>query len=138
MNHALQRILYVEDDEVFHDIAKLALEVVGAYTLKICFSGQDAVQSAPEFGPDLVLLDDNMPGMDGPSTFKKLREIPGLDSVPILFMTANVSPREVEQFMQLGAADVIPKPFDPLTLSQTIEHIWKNINRLQGEAAETE
>ncbi len=128
MDHVLQRILYVEDDEVFHEITRLALEEVGSYTLKICFSGQDALRSAPDFAPDLILLDARMPDMDGPATFKKLKEIPQLASVPILFMTANVLPREVEHFKKLGAADVIHKPFDPLTLAHTLENIWQKIN----------
>ena len=137
MDHVLQRILYVEDDEDFHEIAKLALEVFGSYTLKVCISGPDAIRSAAAFAPDLMLLDAMMPGMDGPATFKELREIPQLASVPIIFMTANASPREVEQFMKLGAADVIPKPFDPMTLAHTIQKIWVKINGRQGETAGT-
>ncbi len=138
MDPVLRRILYVEDDENFHEIAKLALEVVGGLTLKACFSGPDAISSAAAFAPDLILLDDRMPGMDGPTTLKELRRIPQLASIPAFFITANASPPEIEHFMNLGAADVIPKPFDPMTLAHTIQIKWEKISRLQGETTGTE
>lgn len=128
MNTVLQRILYVEDEQDFHEIARLALEDIGGLQLKVCSSGPEALDAASAFYPDMVLLDAMMPGMDGVETFKKLRNLSELDSVPILFMTANALPGEIARFMELGAADVIPKPFDPMTLSQTIQDIWEKIS----------
>jgi CheY-like chemotaxis protein len=88
----------------------------------------DAISSAASFAPDLILLDDRMPGMDGPATLKELRRIPQLANVRAFFITANASPQEVEHFLNLGAADVIPKPFDPMTLAQTIQKKWEIIS----------
>jgi len=126
MTHELKKILYVEDEADIQAVATIALETVGGYQLKICSSGDEAISTAAAFAPDLFLLDVMMPGMDGPTTLGKLREIPSLKDVPAIFMTAKVQSNEVEQFKQIGALDVIPKPFDPMTLAERIKAIWEN------------
>lgn len=121
---ALQRILYVEDEPDIRAVAKIALEMVGGFTAKICSSGEEALQEAVAFAPEMILLDVMMPGMDGPSTLKALREMPELSQVPVAFMTAKVQPNEVAHYKSLGALDVIPKPFDPMALAGQIRAIW--------------
>lgn len=123
--NTLQRILYVEDEADIQAVAKLALELVGGFTVKICSSGEEAVKEAAAFAPDMVLLDVMMPGMDGPSTLAALRKLPSLASVPFAFMTAKVQPQEVAHYKSLGARDVIAKPFDPMTLSDKVRAIWQ-------------
>lgn len=120
----LQRILYVEDEPDIQAIARLALEVVGQYTVEIAGSGDEALKLAPGFAPDLILLDVMMPGMDGLATLQALRTLPALADTPVIFMTAKVQPREVEQYKAMGALGVVAKPFDPMTLAQTIAGIW--------------
>ena len=124
----LKRILYVEDEPDIRAVAQIALESVGGFILEICSTGDEAVEHAVAFGPDLVLLDVMMPGMDGPSTLAKLREMPELADIPAIFMTAKVQPQEVQHFKSLGAIDVIAKPFDPMTLSSHIEKSWQRHN----------
>jgi CheY-like chemotaxis protein len=121
---SLKRVLYVEDEPDIQAIAKLALEAIGGFSVKLCSSGGEALEIAPAFAPDLILLDVMMPGMDGPSTLKALREIPALASIPVIFMTAKVQSHEVARYKELGALDVIAKPFDPMTLSETVKSIW--------------
>jgi CheY-like chemotaxis protein len=65
-----------------------------------------------------------MSGMDGPSTLLALRQMPQFSSTPVIFMTAKVQSHEVARYKELGALDVISKPFDPMTLSDTIVEIW--------------
>ncbi|WP_266168285.1 response regulator [Dyella subtropica] len=122
---SLQRILYVEDEPDIQAVARIALEAVGGFELHVCNSGQEALDAAPSFDPDLILLDVMMPGMDGPSTLSALRELPALSKTPVVFMTAKVQNAEVAHYRQLGAVDVIAKPFDPMTLSTTLHGIWK-------------
>ena len=124
----LQRILYVEDEPDIQAVAQIALETVGGFTLKAFSTGQEAITHAEAFNPDLLLLDVMMPGMDGPSTLAKLRELPALADTPVIFMTAKVQPQEVEHFKALGAIDVIAKPFDPMTLSSQLEQSWRRCN----------
>lgn len=122
----LTRILYVEDEPDIQAVAEIALESVGGFELKVCSSGEEALQNAPGFSPQLLLLDVMMPGMDGPTTLKELRKIPELSNTPAIFMTAKVQPQEVEQLLSLGAIEVIAKPFDPMTLAETIRKSWDN------------
>lgn len=121
----LQRILYVEDEADIQAVAKLALEMVGGFTVKICSSGDEAVKEAVAFAPDMILLDVMMPGMDGPTTLAALRTLPSLVNVPVAFMTAKVQPQEVAHYKSLGALDVIAKPFDPMTLADKVRAIYK-------------
>lgn len=124
MPEKLTRILYVEDELDIQMVARIALESLGGFTLQICSSGDEALLSAPLFLPQLVLLDVMMPGMDGPTTLRKLREMPQCADTPMLFMTAKVQPGEVAAYKAIGALDVIAKPFDPMTLAAQIQAVW--------------
>jgi diguanylate cyclase (GGDEF)-like protein len=121
----LQRILIVEDEPDIQAIAKLALEAVGGFTVQVCSSGSEALKIAPQFAPDLILLDVMMPGMNGLMALQALRAIPETQTTPVIFITAKVQPQEVAQYRDLGALDVIPKPFDPMTLASTISASWE-------------
>jgi len=121
----LQRILYVEDEPDIQTVARIVLETVGGFTVQICSSGEEALKTAVEFAPDLLLLDVMMPGMDGPTTLQALRNLPDLENTPAVFMTAKVQPQEIEQFKSFGALDVITKPFDPMALSSQITALWQ-------------
>lgn len=122
----LKKIMYVEDEKDIQAVAKLALESVGGFEVKICSSGEEALREAPVFKPDLLLLDVMMPGIDGPATLGELRKLDDTANTPAVFMTAKVQPQEVAHFKSLGAIDVIAKPFDPMTLAQTIKEIWSS------------
>jgi len=125
MADKLTRILYVEDEPDIRMVARLALETVGGFTVEVCSSGSEALAKIAGFKPQLILLDVMMPDMDGPSTLGKLRELSEFTATPVIFMTAKVQPREVEGYKQLGAVDVIPKPFDPMSLASTVTAIWE-------------
>ena len=122
---SLNKILYVEDEPDIRAVAQLALETVGGFTVKVCSSGEQALQEAEAFAPDMVLLDVMMPGMNGPDTLRQLRDKPSLAKVPVAFMTAKVQPSEIAEFKSLGALDVIPKPFDPMQLADQVRSIWE-------------
>jgi CheY-like chemotaxis protein len=117
------RILYVEDEINIRLVGQFALEEVGRLLVEPCASGGEALDKAPGFAPDVVLLDVMMPGMDGVATFKALKERPETASVPVIFMTAKVQPQEVQAYRRLGAVAVIAKPFDPMTLSDEVKAI---------------
>ena len=97
---------------------------MGGFTVELCSSGREAIQKASAFAPDLFLLDVMMPGMDGPTTLKELREIVGLENTPAVFMTAKVQAHEVARLKAIGALDVLPKPFDPMSLPDSLLRIW--------------
>ena len=120
----LERILLVDDEADIRQVARLALEALGGFQVTECASGLTAPEVALAHEPQLILMDVMMPGRDGPETLKVLRATPGLPAIPVVFMTAKVQPQEVAAFRALGALDVIPKPFDPMTLAQTVRRIW--------------
>lgn len=120
----LSRILYVEDEPDIREIVRLSLETVGRFTVAVCDSGTAAIQVAPSFRPDLVLLDVMMPDMDGTSTLQALRALPQTAETPVIFFTAKVQPGDLEHYRRSGALDVIFKPFDPMRLPTDIKRIW--------------
>ncbi|NQV47866.1 MAG: response regulator [Rhodospirillaceae bacterium] len=123
----LNKILHVEDEPDIQEVARLALESFGGFTVETCSNGQEALDRGPGFGPDLILMDVMMPGMDGPTAFEAMKKIPELKDVPVIFMTAKVMETEIARFREMGAADVIPKPFDPVTLADQIKAIWEKL-----------
>jgi len=126
----LERVLLVEDDRNVRRVAQLALEMVGKMKVCACESGAQALAAVNDFRPQLVLLDVMMPDMDGPAVLKRLREQPDTASIPIVFLTAKVQNEELRQLRALGALDIISKPFDAMTLAQSVNSIWDK--RLPG------
>jgi CheY-like chemotaxis protein len=121
---SLSRILYVEDEPDIRAVALIALQTIGGFEVLACASGADALEQAAAFAPQLILLDVMMPGMDGPTLLAALRRIPETAKVPAVFMTAKVQPAEVADLRASGAAEVIAKPFDPMTLAEQIRAVW--------------
>jgi two-component system OmpR family response regulator len=120
----LSRILIAEDDPDIQTLISLALSSFGGFTVKICGSGPEALECAPEFAPDLILLDVMMPAMDGVGTLAALREIPAMAKVPVIFLTARVQPQDIGLYKELGSLAVIQKPFEPSQLADTLKSIW--------------
>ncbi|OOZ40560.1 hypothetical protein BOW53_07205 [Solemya pervernicosa gill symbiont] len=112
-------VLYVEDEPDIREVAEFALEDEG-FELIQCASGLEALEKGEGLTADLILLDVMMPGMDGPSTLTRLRELPNLCNTPAIFMTAKVQPNEVAEYKAMGALGVIAKPFDAMTLADVI------------------
>jgi CheY-like chemotaxis protein len=115
----------VEDDPDIRMILELALTKIGQYEVCMCDGGQRALDNAPAFMPDIVLLDVMMPGITGPQTLAALREQPGMKGVPVVFLTAKAMPNEVEELLSFGATGVILKPLDMVTLSHDIRIYWE-------------
>ncbi len=128
MTSELKKILYVEDEEDIRSIAKISLEDIGGFTVKFCSSGNEAIAEAEAFKPDLLILDVMMPGLDGPETLQELRKLPTIKNVPAFFMTARIQESEIAQYKRMGASEVIPKPFDPMTLANTIRQFWSKLS----------
>ena len=125
MTVVLKRIMHIEDDPSIQEVARVALEVVGGFEVRSCDSGADGLAAVDDFSPQLVLLDVMMPGMDGPTAFQQIRKISGMESIPVIFMTAKVQAQEQAHYRDLGAMHVISKPFDPMQLSDTIRRVWE-------------
>lgn len=120
MAEPIRTVLLVDDDDDIRTIGELALRDVGGWTVVSATDGQSAFDLAQQHNPDVILLDVMMPGMDGPQTFRRLRASGAAQQTPIIFMTAKVQSHERAAYLALGAVGVVAKPFDPLTLPDTI------------------
>ncbi len=114
------RILHVDDEPDIREIVELSLALDSGFAVRGCASGGDALTAAADWAPDLILCDVMMPGMDGPATLARLRASPETAHIPLVFMTARAQSRELEHFKSLGAVGVIAKPFDPMTLANSV------------------
>lgn len=123
---SLRRVMCVEDDPDIRMILAFSLATVGGYEVLCCAGGQAALLQAPDFRPDLVLLDLMMPDLSGPQTLAALRALPVMQGVPVVFLTAKAMPDELEQLLQHGATGVIVKPFNPMTLPADIRPFWEH------------
>jgi len=128
----LRKILCVEDEPLVQAIARAALEKRGGFTVLMCGSGAEALEAAPAFAPDFMLLDVMMPGLDGPATLAALRLLPSTAGTPAALMTTKAQARELAPHGALGIIGVIDKPFDPKTLAETVRALWA---RSHGHAA---
>jgi CheY-like chemotaxis protein len=126
------RILHVDDEPDIRELVKLSLGLDPELSVKNCSSGNDALVAAAEWVPAVILMDVMMPIMDGPQTLVHLRESQLTANIPVVFMTARAQTREVEHFLSLGAAGVIPKPFDPMTLAAAVRN-YLDHRRAAGE-----
>ena len=120
----LDRICYVEDDEDIQRIVRMSLERVGKMTVEVVSDPLVAIERIIAFKPELVMLDWMMPGMDGPTLFRKMLETPETKALPVVFITAKASTRELDQLRSLGAAGTLSKPFSPKDLPGQLRAIW--------------
>ena len=128
---ALRRLMLVEDDDDVRAIACMALEAVGGFAVEQCSSGAEALQHIvalePALKPQLILLDVMMPGLDGREVLQALRKMPAHADIPVVFFTAKAQHEELRALSALGVAGILCKPFDPMTLSDQVRDIWRNL-----------
>jgi len=122
------RVLHVDDEPDIREIVAASLGLDPEFELRDCDSGAEALTAAAAWRPDLILLDVMMPVMDGPSTLRHLRENPQTADIPVVFMTARAQTRELDHYKSLGAAGVIVKPFDPMTLAACVRQQMQPAN----------
>ena len=122
------RILVAEDNPTNQEIAKAILEGVGII-VKIVENGEDAVEAARKGRFDAVLMDIQMPKMDGYEATANIRKIPELKSLPIIAMTAHAMKGDEEKCLEAGMDAYISKPINQDRLFQ---EIWKSIKSEKG------
>ena len=113
------RLLIVDDEDDIRLIARMSLERIGGWEVVDVGSAEDAVEAARSGPLDVVLLDVMMPGVDGPAALELLRPVIGSET-PVIFLTAKTQAADRERLAALGAAGVIAKPFDPMTLADEV------------------
>ena len=107
----LATILYIEDNDENRLLVRRILEAEG-HTVREAKDGPSGLEMVRQGVPDLILLDMNLPEIDGYRMVKHLREVPGLAEVPIIALTANVMKGDRERTLQAGCDGYIQKPID--------------------------
>ena len=120
------RILYIEDNPENRLLVSRVLEVEG-YEVVEAVDGPSGLRAATETEPDLILLDIGLPKVDGYSLAERFRQIPALDQVPILAVTANVMKGDRERTLAAGCDGYIPKPIDIDRLPGQIEEALQKV-----------
>lgn len=114
------RLLLVEDEADIRLIGEMSLRDIGGFEVCCAASGEEALQLAQTFHPEVFLLDVMMPGIDGPTTLAALRKLPEHAHTPVIFITAKVGRGDQDKLRSSGAHGVISKPFDPFELPKLV------------------
>jgi CheY-like chemotaxis protein len=118
------RILIVDDDVDVSQLVAIMLEKTRLYSTALENRPHCALRTACNFKPDLILLDVDMPGLDGGEVAAQFRKHPALENVPIIFFTSLVSPTDANQAMIIrGGERFLSKPVDAAVLIRTIESV---------------
>ncbi|HEV2274766.1 MAG TPA: response regulator [Acidobacteriaceae bacterium] len=119
----IPRILVIDDEADIREVTALSLETVAGWHVISAPSGAQGIQRASLEQPDAILLDVMMPDIDGPTTFNILKKNGNTSHIPVLLLTAKVQGADLRKLDTLGAAAILAKPFDPLTLADQISGI---------------
>lgn len=117
------RVLVIEDEAGIREVIRTTLEALGGHRVTLASDGEAGLEAARREPPDLILLDVLMPGLSGIEVMRMLRLDAALRHVPVVFLTARTQGHEVSQYQELGAADVLAKPFDPMELASRVERV---------------
>jgi len=123
MSQRKTTILHVEDDSSLQNLVRIALESLGGYAVRTAADGEAALALAREATPELLLLDLDLPGMNGIATLRALRALPGMAGVPAVFLTAVNDPAVEAELNALGVREVLKKPFRPRLLVGAIARV---------------
>jgi two-component system OmpR family response regulator len=128
-----QRILIVDDDEHLLELLTIRLNLAGysTYTAK---DGLQALRRVHEVQPEGMVLDINMPRVDGFEVLDALARSRRLSNIPVLVLTARNRPEDVKMAVQLGAKDYLTKPFEDRQLLRRIARLTRRSGKRPPEA----
>ena len=119
-----QTVLLIEDNEQNRYLATFLLEARG-YRVVAAPDGPRGIALAQTFVPDVILLDIQLPGMDGYAVARALREIPALAGTPIVAVTSYAMVGDREKAIAAGCSGYLEKPIDPVTFASEIANAAK-------------
>ncbi len=115
-----QKILMIEDDASICDMTKMNLNMNGYSQVFCATSGEEGLELAARLHPDLILLDIMLPGIDGLTVCRNLKNTPSLSDIPIIILTAKGEENDIVLGLEIGADDYITKPYSSKVLAARI------------------
>lgn len=119
----ISRVMVIDDEADLREMVALVLQAMAGWEVSSVASCAEALATGPSAAPEAILLDVNMPGVDGPGTLQAIRATAWGRSTPIVFLTAHDAPAEHARLRALGARGVLKKPFDPMTLAEQVQAV---------------
>ena len=118
----MSNVLIAEDNTINRELLRELLEARGHSVIEAC-NGQEALDALEQTQPDILLLDINMPVMDGLAAVRKIRENPQLARLPIVAVTANAMLGERESVLNAGFDGYLSKPINARVLAEEMERL---------------
>jgi len=129
----MTKVLVIDDEAPIRLLCRVNLEAEGMSVIEAA-DGPSGVEKARDEGPDVILLDVMMPGLDGWRVAEALLEDDRTSEIPIVFLTARAEFRDRARGLDIGGVDYVTKPFNPLHLAPLIEDLLARVER--GEEQE--
>jgi DNA-binding response OmpR family regulator len=130
----MAKVLVVEDEIDVANLVKHAIERGGDATVEVATSGAGALELVTRSAPDLVVLDLNLPGLDGTEVCRLIRSRPATSTLPIIMLTARTEESDRVLGLDLGADDYITKPFSPRELAARVRAVLRRKATAQPSA----
>lgn len=127
-----EKIYIIEDDESIRELVGVALKAY-SYEVESFEIAEEGLARIHEQAPDLCIFDIMLPGMDGLTAVRKLREKPEFELMPILMLTAKTSEVEKVVGLESGADDYITKPFGVMELAARVKALLRRANRVSKQ-----
>ncbi|MGZ0655067.1 response regulator [Coraliomargarita sp. W4R53] len=118
----MKKVLVVDDDIVMFRLFQVQVKRAGCEGF-FFRDGKSVLDQLEKLKPDLAVLDYNLPDMDGAELYKHIRNTPGLEEMPVVFVTGSVQDEDLKKIQSLGANEVLSKPFSPRILQNLIKQL---------------
>ena len=125
----MTRVLHIDDEAPIRLLARVNLEWQAEMEVIGAADGRTGVRLAKRELPDLILLNVNLPGLDGWQVAEELHKDQETREIPIVFLTARSELKDLARGLELGAVDYITKPFNPLELAPRIRVLLERLER---------
>ena len=122
----MTKILIAEDERDIRELVSLSLQF-GGYTVVQAANGAEAVEQAQKELPDLILMDVRMPKMTGYDACRRIKAMPELRDIPVVFVSAKGQESEIQTGLEAGAEEYILKPFAPDELVKQVQTVLDRV-----------
>src|SRR3954467_15248075 len=124
----MTKVLVIDDEAPIRLLCRVNLEAEGMAVIEAA-DGPSGVEKARDEGPDVILLDVMMPGLDGWRVAEQLLEDERTIGIPIIFLTARAELRDRARGLDLGGVDYVTKPFNPVDLAPLVRGLLDRVER---------